>query len=495
MPRPERPTWRRPVAITLAGVLLAVLGTVWIGPVAGVTVSAVIAATLLVITTRCGPVTLLSLYVTLLVVVPARFVVGPLGAVGTPAVLLGLVALWWWFTSHFILGESHAPGFQPMRAMVLGFLGVTLLTYGVGFLRPLDGVQMRSADRSLIAYAAMAGIALLALDGIESRERLEVLLRRVVLAVVFMGLVGIVQFSTGYDPSETLRPPGLRLNGELYAIAENFVVRRVSGTALHAIEFGVVLAMVLPIALYNALEAPPGRRAARWACLLVIGTAIPMSVSRSAVVGLAVAMLVILPAWSWPRRVKAMGAMVVFAVGIRAAVPGLLGTIKNLFLEAPRDSSILARTDDYDSVFEVFWDAPWLGGGLGTFLPESFRYLDNQYLGTMLEMGAVGLVTLLLLFVVGMSVSRGARRRAVRAEDRHLGQALAASVAAAAVTSATFDGLSFPIYAGMLFLVLGCAGTLWRFTTTPESAGSVTPVPAEVAIVKSPHRTATLVAR
>jgi hypothetical protein len=45
---------------------------------------------------------------------------------------------------------------------------------------------------------------------------------------------------------------------------------------------------------------------------------------------------------------------------------------------------------------------------------------------------------------------------------RDLMQSLAAAVAAAAVSFATFDALSFGIASGLTFLVLGCVGAAWR---------------------------------
>ena len=47
-------------------------------------------------------------------------------------------------------------------------------------------------------------------------------------------------------------------------------------------------------------------------------------------------------------------------------------------------------------------------------------------------------------------------------ETRDLGQALAGSIAAAGVGLATFDGLGFPMFSGLFFLLLGCIGALWR---------------------------------
>ena len=48
------------------------------------------------------------------------------------------------------------------------------------------------------------------------------------------------------------------------------------------------------------------------------------------------------------------------------------------------------------------------------------------------------------------------------ADTRDLAQSLAASVAVTAVTFANYDALGFSIGAGLTFLLLGCAGALWR---------------------------------
>ena len=68
----------------------------------------------------------------------------------------------------------------------------------------------------------------------------------------------------------------------------------------------------------------------------------------------------------------------------------------------------------------------------------------------------------LALIVSGLTCAWRARHLAVDNDMRQLSQAVLASLAAVAVTFAFFDGLSFPMAAAMLFLMLGVAGALWR---------------------------------
>ena len=74
---------------------------------------------------------------------------------------------------------------------------------------------------------------------------------------------------------------------------------------------------------------------------------------------------------------------------------GLVGTIISLFTGLSSDPSIAGRTDDYAVVGKFISESPWFGRGFGTFLPKEYFILDNQYLGSIVETGYVGLGALL----------------------------------------------------------------------------------------------------
>lgn len=466
---------RRPTTILAVLAGAAVAGGAWLlGPLVAVGAVVVLGTWALVTRTTCDPLSLLSAYVALLVLIPSRYVLGPLGAVGTPATLVGLVAAGWWLTSRLLPTIARsAGGRQPVRTAVFIFAWFTILTYGFAFMRTLSGLERRSADRAVIALVALCGITLLVADGIATREQLERLLKRVVIAAVVLACFGILQFTTGADPSQILRFPGLRLAGELKPIQEGGAVRRVAGTALHPIEFGVVLTMALPLALHFAFHAPAALKCRRWASVVAIGVAIPMSVSRSAIVGLVVAMLVLLPGWSWRRRLNVGAAAVLLCGAMQGLVPGLLGTIKSQILNAGADPSVQGRTDDYGPLFDLWRRTPWLGRGLGTFDPGTYRFLDNQYLGTLIDGGVIGLGALIVFFLIMMGTARGGRRRSPDPEAQSMARALLAAIAAAAATFFTFDAMAFPMNAGILFVIFGCVGAFWRLAVLEQQAAVV----------------------
>jgi O-antigen ligase len=262
--------------------------------------------------------------------------------------------------------------------------------------------------------------------------------------------------------------PGLVLNTATIGIgARGPGFARVAGTTLHYIEFGVVLAMLLPIAMHYAIFCPRGpRRTARWFLCLLIGTNIPFSVSRAGALSLvivSISMFVV-----WPRRVRANAivAGIVCMAGFKVLVPGLLGTIRSLFTNLGVDPSVQGRTNDYSAVAHYIAERPWFGRGAGTFAPELYRFLDNEWLMQLITGGVVGLLALIVLFGGGLTTARSVRRFGVDAASRHLGQALFASMLAGIVSSATFDAFSFPTFASVMFILIGASGALRRLAVS-----------------------------
>ena len=440
-----------------------------------------------------------TLYVLLLFLVPSRLVVRPVGGTGTPANLLALGALLWWATARLVPGLGVARGRQPVRAGLAPLVLVVLASYAYAMLRgwtvelnlhqrsdvfanlvppTLDqrtALQVSAADRGLLSLAAWAGITVLVADGVRRRADLDRLLRRLVLAASVMASLGIMQYFTGVDIAGAFRIPGLSVNGEFGAVGERSVVRRVAATAIHPIEFGVVLAAVLPLALHYALHAPPARRRAAWLQAGLVGAALPMAVSRSGILAAGVALLVLVPAWPARWRWRALLFAPFLAVGMRLAAPGLLGTIRSLFTNLANDPSAQGRTADFGPVLRLVAESPWLGRGFFTFMPRLYRTLDDQYLLILVELGVLGFLALLVFFGAAVGAARGARRRSGEPATRHLGQALAAAVAALAVSYATFDALGFPMAASLTFLLVGCCGALWRQVAGEAPAPGLAP--------------------
>jgi hypothetical protein len=157
-----------------------------------------------------------------------------------------------------------------------------------------------------------------------------------------------------------------------------------------------------------------------------------------------------------PRLIRRHGISSAYSTGSGIA----LAALGSLFLRVGVDPSIQGRTDDYSYVGELVTEDPWLGRGFGTFRPDVYIYLDNQWLLTLLEGGVLGLLALAAVLLGAPVLARGAYHRAPDAAGRSLAQALAGATLALAASAVTFDLLSFPQVALLSFVLFGLAAGL-----------------------------------
>jgi polysaccharide biosynthesis protein PslJ len=413
---------------------------------------------------RMTVVAILTFYLFLLMAIPADLVFSPLGAAGSPAtifaLLVFLVYLGLWLRPASYLDRGR----QPIRLVGVLFTCVMLASYASANRHLLPVLEKNSADRGLIFIFGWLGILLLAADGIESVAELRTVLRRQVFGATAVALLGVMEFLSGINIVNYIRLPGLSAHGAMTDLVVRGGLSRAYSTTSQPIEFGAVVVMTIPFALHQARFSSPEKRVSRWLQVAVLALAAPLSVSRSAILALVAVAIVLLPAWS---RRERRAAYVFIAAGIAAFfvfVPSLITTLVNLIVNISSDSSAQSRTDAISMSGSYISQNPWLGRGFGTFLPQTYFFVDDQYLTTLIETGFIGLLVLIILFVAGWAIARSARRGAVDEEGRHLAQCLAASVAASAITFTDYDALSFPMASGLMFMTLGFCGAYWRFT-------------------------------
>lgn len=359
-------------------------------------------------------------------------------------------------------------GYQPMRAVALLLIGVIVAAYISANMHVLPTLERNGADRGLILALGWLGVLVLAADGITRWDELETLLRRVVIGGTTMAAIGISQFLTGVNIDSYISIPGLITKVPFVDLLNRDGINRPSATAAHPLEFAAVLAICLPIALHQARFAAPGTKVRRWSQVALIGAALPITVSRAAVLGVMVVLVLLLP--TWPKRERrAAGAIIVAGcVGLWLAIPRMVTLLYQLFSQIGYESSSQSRIQAYSASVPFIAHHPWLGRGFGTFLPQTYFFTDNQYLNLLIETGFAGLLALLLLLATGWTLARRGRRRVAGAKRRDLLQSLAVAIAAAAVSFATFDALSFAIAAGLTFLILGCCGAAWRLALADD---------------------------
>ena len=416
--------------------------------------------------------TLLTILIVVRLGMPSQFVVGALGGAGSPATLYGLLLAVYWLWHR--LRRTRPEVSASVDAVAIVFGAVVLASHVVAEIRPTAADELNLSVLALLTLASWLGGLLLASDGVTSFERLRVLLSRLVIAGGVFAAFGLFQFLTGMALVDQVSIPGLVVNTPIYAVVQRDGFARPFATAIHPIEFGSVITMLLPLAVVFGLL---GRRKGivRWlAWLPAAATLLAASVSssRSTIIGLFVGVVLLWPALTGLQRLIGGAAGIADAIFVFVAVPGMVGAVSSLFGGvATADSSIASRVDSFAVAADYFSHAPIIGRGFGTFLPR-YRIFDNQYLVGLVETGTVGFIAMVVLWVVPViGVARVIRRSAAGSPQRLLGAGLLASCVVGGVGLAFFDGFGFPMMPTIWFVLLGLAGAFCRLSTTADADG------------------------
>ncbi|MER7467426.1 O-antigen ligase family protein [Streptomyces sp. NPDC097981] len=412
-------------------------------------------------------VALLSGYLGLAFFIPSNLTLPGMGGVGTPANVFALLGLFWYLAT-WLTGRIRPAEGTRLPRVVMWLLAVSVLaSYLANASRGSSHKEVLGADRGLIGLLVWVSLVVLVSAGIQNRARLDVLMRRTVVMGSVVAAIGYYDFFTATNIAEHISIPGLHSSVAQITAMDRGAFTRPRSTTAQPLEFGGMLALLLPFAVQQAFD--PVRRHLsgwrRWGPVALMGGALPLTVSRTSIIGALIVVLVMVPRWKPQRRWTALGLLLGSVACFKVLVPGLIGTITTLFgsFLSNSDSSTQARTVKYSAIVPYLEEHPLFGRGLGTFTPDLYFFTDNQYMLTLAEMGLLGLLALLALFLTGIHQGGAIRRLAADEPDRELGQAFFASALVALVSSATFDALSFPMFAGMFFLTIAAGGSYLGF--------------------------------
>jgi O-antigen ligase len=414
---------------------------------------------------RADGATLTCLFTVPLMIIPSRLVLRGIPLSLTPAVLVGIGISVCLFFAHFTNTLGVAKGRSAVRTAIIVYLCAVLATYGYTTYGYLPSDERPLTDHSLVNILAVVGIALVVCDGVTSRDRLDFVLQAIAVSGAVVAGIGALQFLIGFDLTKYLALPifryGAATSGGIDARAH---FRRPAGTTGTPIEFGVVCAMVLPLALHYGFRAR--ERAERawgwWLCCGLLAAGAMFAISRSAILGLAAGGIILFIGWPRARRWKALLVSVAFLLAMKLVIPGLLGTIYGLFYNFNTDGSVTYRTHDYPVAAAETAKHVWLGRGPGTWYAPKHEVFDNQYLSTLVEGGVIGLSALAGLFLTGIYATARALYLAVDPHQRDLALTLMACLIVPVIGAGTFDLLGFGTVTGLTFVLLGAAGSLAR---------------------------------
>lgn len=402
----------------------------------------------------------LTVYLGLLLFIPSRLILGPLGSAGAPSMLFGLGSLLLWLFSFLGAARRAATAAQPIRIALGVFLFCVGISYALAMSNPLIPDESSPGDVALLALASWAGTLLLTHDGISDRGRLDTLIWRFAMCGGLIAALGLLQVVTRQLWVDQLSIPGLSSTPG-YGLSTRGGYVRPAGTAIHPIEYGVILAMVLPVTLHVAFQHTHRHVLLRWAPAAAVALILPLTSSRSAYLGALIALVVCLIGWTRERRLRVIGVGVIGLLAMTVLAPNFLNSIIGLFTGAGEDPSITSRTDSFALALEFIERNPLFGRGLGTFLPK-YRIFDNQYLLLLVTVGIVGTMAFLALGITAAITTIRLRTRLRDESSRDLAMALTAAICAGFSCLFMFDAFAFPMTMGTLFLALGLAGALRR---------------------------------
>ena len=212
----------------------------------------------------------LTTYLVLLLAVPSTQIVGPLGSAGSLAMVFGLGRFLLWVVLRVAAFSPSRYEPEPVRRALAVFLFCVGLSYAWTMSHPISPDEVSPADVAVLALISWTGTFLIAHDTLDTLTDLRTILRRIALAGGFLAMLGLLQAFTRQVWVDRLSIPGLTLT----QAAGNFDrggFPRPAGTSVHPIEFGVVIAVLFPIALHIAFHDKERPVWLRWFPAAAIG--------------------------------------------------------------------------------------------------------------------------------------------------------------------------------------------------------------------------------
>ncbi|MBA0046985.1 O-antigen ligase family protein [Mycobacteroides sp. LB1] len=411
-------------------------------------------------------------------------------------IIVGVLGGYWVLSGHRL-----SLGARGVTLVILASVLATVVSFNAVTTRLLPHIAVVQAGQGMSAYAvtvaALIGFVFLFAAHPESSARIiEIFLKALLIGGAITAILALAQFATGVDIAAMIRIPGLMKFGDT-GVAHGIVregVVRAQGAAAHALELSAVLTTIAPIGValvYNAKASNSGadgtaRKIWPWAVLTgIVMAGSVVTVSRSAFVGFAAAILVM--SWRWP--VRRLAGLLCAALGAAAvaAVSGLgvFEAIIKTFMSSSDDPSLQSRARGIDYVMSHWTENFWLGQGSFTYpLGPEQPVLDNEYLSRLIEGGIVGLLTLVVLMITAIVYAGNARNRCEDAATTELINGVLGGLVALTVVSSVLDVSAFQQISMIRWLLIVLAGAAWALVRRDQN-----PSPAAAPLLREEART------
>jgi hypothetical protein len=344
-------------------------------------------------------------------------------------------------------------------AGVVAFVFVSVASIAVNVDRITNLGEWEVAQKRLAVLVALAAVFAIVALTLRVAELRPFAVLVVVLATL-TALGTVYEKETGYNvfydtatkafsPVANVDPSPTEIDPD-----ENRGRPTITGPTRHGLSVTSILSMALPFAVVLAATAARTRRRLLWvaaACVIVTGALVTQRKSGAVIPAFVLLALFMLR----PRQLLRLAPFGLVALALALAIaPGVFSSVQE-FGRADSRTSTAGRTSDYPAIVPDLLSNPLLGRGYGTLdsqRSDTYRILDNEYLGQVYQVGVLGLIAFLALIVTPLFVVRSV----LRSDNPLRGPpALAAGAGCLAfgVASALYDILSFP-QAPYLFLFM-----------------------------------------
>jgi polysaccharide biosynthesis protein PslJ len=418
--------------------------------------------------------TLLTLIVCVILFVPVRrYTVGAgLPFSLEPYRLLIALVLAAWLCALLVDPKTRfrPTGLEPPILALFGAI-VASLAVNFGHVAALQGTVVKGLTFFVSFFFVMYFVS----SSVKTKRSIDRLVMLIVAGGTFIAIAAVAEWKTGtnwFNGLDRLVPLlDAQELGQVTTPGRGDRVRAYA-SAQHSIALGAALAMIMPLAVYLYRRTHEYWWMAA-AGILTFGAL--ATGSRTAVIMLATTLVVFLRL-KWRQTVRLLPLLLPLMMAVQVVMPGTLGTFRAVFF--PKDGLVAeeqgeagqtgsGRLADVGPSLEEWGRQPLFGQGFGTRLTTdsdgqvNAMILDDQWLSSLLELGAVGFVALLWLF---LRATKRLRHRARTNDSPHgwLLTALSAAITAYAIGMITYDAFSFIQVTFLLFIVLGLAAAALR---------------------------------
>jgi hypothetical protein len=369
--------------------------------------------------------------------------------------------------------RARRSGFElPIFLIAIAILGSVLAN--PGNVQSVAGYSLKQ----ITFFVSFILVFYLIVSVVRSRETIDVLARVLVGGGALVGLSTIVEARTGFNIFNHLSKVVPILREEVIPwVGQDGRGDRAYASGQHPIALGAALDLLVPLGVYLALIT---RQRRWWLAVMLLTVGSLATYSRTSVLMLVTIIGIYI--WQRPAQMKRLWpALVPALLVLHVMVPGTIGTLKNSFFpkgglvaqqQADPGTAGSGRLADLGPGIREWSARPILGAGFGTRVVSgpaaNANILDDQWLGTLLETGIVGVVAWFWLLV-------GATRRLAREGKRDssptgwLAVGLSASIGAYAASMLTYDAFSFIQSTFILFFLLGFGAVILRLSAPAQS--------------------------